>query len=355
MIVLFSSLLPIVTALAAPEPPITNLKVPQGYEVSIYAFPVPDARSLTLGPNGIVFVGTRNKHVYALVPAGSKAEVVTVSDDRRSPNGVAFKDGDLYVAEIDKILVYKNIAKNVKSPGKPVEWGPKFPDRTHHGWKFIAFGPDGWLYIPVGAPCNVCKEKPDTFANIQRVSADGRKKELVAQGVRNTVGFDWHPQTKQLWFTDNGRDWLGDDIPPDELNVVSKTKEHFGFPYCHGKAIKDSEFNENKDCAQFTPPNFEFPAHAASLGMRFLRHEKAQKDTAIVALHGSWNRSTPIGYEVVKLQMKDGKVAKSESFVSGFLQSNKAWGRPVDVLELADGSILVSDDAAGAVYKVSRK
>lgn len=350
--ILLSALLS--TTLFAAEPNVKDIKVPEGFSVSLYAYPVPNARSLTMGPDGIVFVGNRSSgSIYALVPKGGKAEVVTIADNLKSPNGVAFKNGDLYVGEIERILKFKNILKTMRSKPQPEVWGPKFPDKAHHGWKFIAFGPDGWLYVPVGAPCNVCKEDPALFAAIHRISPDGTKRELVAQGIRNTVGFDWNPETKKLWFTDNGRDMMGDEIPADELNEVTKEKEHFGFPYCHAGDIPDPDFNEKQSCDKFTPPKFKFPAHVAALGMRFIKTNKALKGSILVAQHGSWNRTRPIGYQVVRLYRDGNNVTKSETFADGFLKADSAWGRPVDVLELADGSVLISDDMAGAVYRVS--
>lgn len=342
------------------EPRLADLKLPAGFKIQNYAYPVEGARSLVQGPNGIVFVGTRqNGAVYALLPDknsdGKSDQTVKLATGLNQPNGVAFKDGNLYVAEINRILIFKDIEKNLKAGAKFEPWGPEFPSETHHGWKFIAFGPDGWLYVPVGAPCNVCDEDPSKFAAIHKISPDGKTRELVARGVRNTVGFDWHPTTKELWFTDNGRDWMGDDIPPCELNRLSKPQQHFGFPYCHGNDILDPEFGKGKSCAESTKPEHLFGAHSAPLGMRFMTRSKELKNSILVALHGSWNRSSAVGYEVQKINLDaQGKVTGSEKFVTGFLRKPRAWGRPVDVLELSDGSVLLSDDGAGAVYRISR-
>lgn len=329
-----------------------TLHLPDGFKIEVYA-DVPDARELALGPDGIVFVGTRAKSVYALKPqAHGKAEVIRIADGLNAPNGVAFRNDDLYVAEINRVLRYKNIVQHLKAPPKPVAFGPGFPNERHHGFKFIAFGPDGWLYVPVGAPCNICARDLNMFAALHRISPDGSKRELVAQGVRNTVGFDWDPATRELWFTDNGRDWMGDERPPCELNHLTQFGENFGYPYCHGGDILDPEFGKGKNCADYVAPAYNFPAHTAPLGMRFIRNNKRLKGSILVASHGSWNRSVPTGYKVIRLEMKDGKVQKASDFLSGFLVKSHISGRPVDVLELADGSILVSDDDNGKVYRI---
>ncbi len=350
-------LLSLTAAAASAEPKLDQLKIDPGFKISLYAYPVKDARSMAMGPDGIVFVGTKSEgSVYALMPDkngdGKSDAIIPVAKNLNSPNGVAFKGGDLFVAEIDRILRFKNIAKNLRA-AKPETWGPSFPDKAHHGWKYIAFGPDGWLYVPVGAPCNICLEKPDLFAAIHRISPDGKKRELVASGVRNTVGFDWSPSDKSLWFTDNGRDWMGDDLPPCELNRVAKNGKNYGFPYCHGTGVLDPEFGKGKNCKDYVPPKHEFPAHSAPLGMKFITKNPALKGSILVAEHGSWNRSTPIGYQVTKIQINGDKAVKASPFLSGFLKGSSAWGRPVDILEMEDGSILISDDEAGAIYRAS--
>lgn len=338
---------------AADDPPIERLKVGAGYKVSVYANEVPDARSLALGKDGVVFVGNRGgDKVFALLPDkngdGRSDGVKTIAKGLESPNGVAYKDGDLYIAEISRILVIRGVDKKLNQLNIPEPWGPSFPKEGHHGWKFIAFGPDGWLYVPVGAPCNVCDREPNLFAALHRVSPDGKKRELVAKGIRNTVGFDWQPGSKELWFTENGRDWMGDDIPPCELNRVTKIGAHYGFPVCHG-GVLDPKFGEGKDCKEFVPPVYKFPAHSAPLGMRFLRKKK---NTLLVAEHGSWNSTNPIGYQVTQIDLNAEGGATAKPILTGFLRGSSAWGRPVDVLELNDGNILVSDDAAGAVYRL---
>jgi glucose/arabinose dehydrogenase len=343
----------------AEDPPIDRLKVADGFKIGVYASGIEDARSLTLGKDGIVYVGNRGgDKVYAVLPdknGDGKADAVKqIAEGLNSPNGVAYKNGDLYIAEISRIRVIRGVEKKLDNKNNKTEiWGPEFPTETHHGWKFIAFGPDGWLYVPVGAPCNVCDKDPNLFAAIHRVSPDGKKRELVAKGVRNTVGFDWNPDTKELWFTENGRDWMGDEIPPCELNVVKKMGAHYGFPHCHGD-VPDPEFGKGKKCADYVAPEHKFPAHSAPLGMRFLRKNTSLKGKILAAEHGSWNRSTPIGYQVTLIDPKNGK-AEAKPFISGFLRGSSAWGRPVDIQELEDGSILVSDDKAGAIYRVTAK
>ncbi len=346
------------TALAdAKDVRLGSLKLPPGFTISLYA-EVPGARSMTMGPGGTLFVGTRDGYVYAVVDAGdgTKAkEVLTLAKDLNEPNGVAVKDGALYVAEVSRILRFDGIESRLKSPGRPAVVTDGLPKDAHHGWKFIAFGPDGWLYVPVGAPCNICK-RSDPYASITRMRPDGTGFEVYARGVRNTVGFDWDPATKELWFTDNGRDWMGDDTPPDELDHAPGPGMHFGYPYCHGGDVKDPEFGRERPCSDFVKPALKFPAHVASLGMRFYTGSMfppAYRGRIFVAEHGSWNRKKKVGYRVVTVAMKGGKAVAEEVFAEGWLDGEKAWGRPVDVLVRPDGSLLVSDDKAGVVYRVT--
>ncbi|MEQ1877944.1 MAG: PQQ-dependent sugar dehydrogenase, partial [Bdellovibrionia bacterium] len=284
-------------------------------------------------------------------------EVLTIASGLKQPNGVALRDGNLYVAEINRILRYDGIEKDLKNPPKPVVVYDQLPTDTHHGWKFIKFGPDGWLYVPVGAPCNICDSGQDkVYASMLRMKPDGTGLEHFAKGIRNSVGFDWHPQTKELWFTDNGRDWLGDSKPGDELNHAPKPGLHFGYPYCHNKDIKDPEFGKDKDCSTFTGPAQVLGPHVAALGMRFYTGSMfppEYKGQIIIAEHGSWNRTDPIGYRLTLVKLKDGKVASYETFADGWLKGRKAWGRPVDVEMMPDGSLLVSDDSRGAIYRIS--
>lgn len=331
------------------ELPLNKLKLPPGFKISVWA-QVPEARSLSVAPDGRVFVGTRGNKVY--VVQDGKAQVL--AQGLKSPNGVAYRDGKLYVAEISRIQEY-DVSKNGSLPLKPIRTLTQtFPSDGHHGWKFIRFGPDGKLYVPVGANCNVCDPKKD-YARLYRIDVDGVAKEEIAQGIRNTVGFDFHPLTKELWFTDNGRDWMGDDLPPDEVNHLTKVGENFGFPYCHGKSVLDPVFGRGKSCNNFSSPMVDLRPHVAALGMRFYTGDMfpiIYKNGIILAEHGSWNRSTPLGYRLTFIQMRNSQIEKVEGFVEGWLQGESAWGRPVDVEVLKDGSMLVSDDKAGVIYKI---
>jgi glucose/arabinose dehydrogenase len=337
--------------------PIQLLKLPPHFSISMYAFPVPDARQMAPGPNNIVFVGTREKgKVYALIPNKNhtEASVITIASDLNMPNGVAYRDNNLYIVDVDRILIFKNIIQNLNHPTNPIIIKNILPSDTHHGWRYIKFGPDGKLYVGVGAPCNNCLRDDARFASIVRMDSDGSHQEVYAHGVRNTVGFDWDPTNQQLWFTDNGRDWMGDNTPPDELNHAIKVNLHFGFPYCHGKNISDPEFGKKFPCSSFVAPTLELSPHAASLGMIFYKGNlfpKEYQNQIFIAQHGSWNRSTKIGYDVINVK-RNGKELSSNIFISGWLQKDKPWGRPVDILEMNDGSLLISDDYAGVVYRV---
>jgi len=309
----------------------------------------------------VLFVGTRGEgKVYAVIDrdGDQKAdEILTIARGLNMPNGVAYRDGSLYVAEVSRILRFDDIADRLYNPPKPVIVSKAFPKDQHHGWKYIAFGPDGLLYVPVGAPCNVCEKKDGRYASIMRMRPDGRDPEIFASGVRNTVGFDWHPETGELWFTDNGRDWMGDDQPPDELNRAPKKGLHFGFPYCHGD-ILDSSYGRNRDCGEFTPPSIKLGPHVAALGMKFYtgRQFPAQyRNQVFIAEHGSWNRSKPVGYRITLVRLDGSQAVRYETFAEGWLDGISAWGRPVDVLVMPDGALLVSDDRAGAIYRIYYK
>ena len=338
--------------------PLDKIRLPDGFEISIYASDVPGARSMALGPNGTLFVGTRVGKVYAIVDRNRNNradEVITVARGLRMPNGVAFRGGALYVGEVSRVLRYDNIEARLSNPPTPVVVNDTFPGDRHHGWKFIRFGPDGQLYVPVGAPCNVCERSDGHYALIMRMNPDGTGLEVFARGVRNTVGFDWHPETKTLWFTDNGRDWLGDDVPPDELNHAPRKGLHFGFPYCHGGDISDPEFGGKHACEEFVPPAMKLGPHVAAIGMRFYTgtmFPDRYRNQIFIAEHGSWNRSTPIGYRVTLVRLEENRAVTYEVFAEGWLQGNAAWGRPADVLVMPDGALLVSDDRAGVIYRI---
>jgi len=343
------------------DPQLQGIKLPEGFSISIFARDVDNARSLALGANGTVFVGNRSgDKVFALVDEdndGTADKRYTIVSGMASPNGVAFHNGSLYIAEISKVWRLDNIESQLANPPKPVLVSNNFPDEKHHGWKYIAFGPDGKLYVPVGAPCNICddQERDPRFSSITRMNPDGSGFEVFASGIRNTVGFHWHPETKELWFTDNGRDNMGDNLPPDELNKAPQAGMHFGYPYCHGGNLKDPEYGNRRACSEFTAPVINLDAHVAALGMKFYKGDmfpSIYKNQIFIAEHGSWNRSDPIGYRVMLVrQDKDGY--KYEPFATGWLKDGKAWGRPVDILELPDGSLLVSDDYANAVYRIT--
>jgi len=337
------------------------ITVPPGFAIELFTDEVPGARSMTLSPAGTLFVGTRDKGTVYAIPgaatstSGNKPR--RVARGLRSANGVAVRDGALYVAEISRILRFDNIETRLDRPPEPVVVTDRYPTDGHHGWKFIAFGPDGWLYVPVGAPCNVCLPPGPLHQTITRMKPDGSGIEVFARGVRNSVGFDWHPGTHDLWFTDNGRDWLGDDQPPDELNHAPKPGLHFGFPYCHGRAIADPQFGREKTCAEFTPPAAELGPHVAALGMRFYTgtmFPPEYRGRIFIAEHGSWNRSAPIGYRVTTVRLDGDRVVGYEPFASGWLAANgHITGRPVDVLVMPDGALLVADDKAGRVYRIT--
>lgn len=342
----------------AAETRLGDIRLPPGFRIDVYA-EVPNARSMALGANGTLFIGTRAGEVHAVPPggaAGAKRRVVTIARGLDSPNGVAFRDGALYVAEIGRVVRYDGIEGRLENPPRPVVVNDSFPKDAHHGWKFIRFGPDGMLYVPVGAPCNVCERDDPRYASITRMKPDGTGFEIFASGVRNTVGFDWNPETKELWFTDNGRDWLGDDRPPDELNRAPRKGLHFGFPYLHGKGVRDPDFGAGGKGRTLTPPEWEIQAHSATLGMRFYdgsMFPPGYRGSIFIAEHGSWNRSTPVGYRVTRVKIGDGRAAGYEVFAEGWLQGGRAWGRPVDVHVMPDGALLVSDDKAGVVYRIS--
>jgi glucose/arabinose dehydrogenase len=346
------------TVETAMEGRISDVRLPPDFRIATYAV-VPNARSMALGERGTLFVGTRKGEVYAVLP-GETAEgthsVVTIARKLDSPNGVAFRGAALYVAEIGRILRYDGIESRLFSPPEPVIVNESFPKDEHHGWKFIRFGLDGMLYVPVGAPCNICEQADPRYAAILRMRTDGTGLEVFASGVRNTVGFDWNPKTEDLWFTDNGRDWMGNDLPPDELNRAPGKGLHFGFPYVHGKNLPDPEFGARGKPTGFTPPELELPAHVAALGMRFYTGRMfppGYRGQIFIAEHGSWNRSKPVGYRVSLVRLEWNRVTSYEVFAEGWLQGGEAWGRPVDVQVMPDGSLLVSDDKAGMIYRIS--
>jgi glucose/arabinose dehydrogenase len=337
--------------------PLEHIKLPPGFEISVFADGVPSARSLALGKNNVLFVGTRSDRVYAVRYRDARAtQVITIASGLNMPNGVALRDGALYVAEVSRILRFDAIEAQLDARPKPVVVTDRYPRETHHGWKFIRFGPDGRLYVPVGAPCNICEPDTARYALISRIQPDGSGYEVFARGIRNSVGFDWDPRTKELWFTDNGRDRLGDDLPSDELNHAPGPGMHFGYPYCHQGDTADPEFGSKRSCSEFSPPAVKLGPHVAALGMRFYSGEgfpAEYRDNLFIAEHGSWNRSKKIGYRVARVVVEGGRVVKHEVFAEGWLQGESVWGRPVDLEVMPDGSLLVSDDHAGVIYRIA--
>jgi glucose/arabinose dehydrogenase len=337
--------------------PVAQLKVPKGFKVEVYTSGIANARSLRLGDKGTVFVSNRVlDKVYAVVDRNGKREVKVLASGLDRPNGLAFRNGALYIGEGTKISKLENIEDNLDNPPKPVVIYSDLPNHQSHGWKFIAIGPDNKLYINVGAPCNICIP-PEENAQIRRINLDGSGAEAFVRGVRNSVGFDWHPVTKEFYFTDNGRDWLSEDLPEDELNRVTKAGQHFGFPYCHQGNFTDREVGWGRSCDEFVKPVALLGPHSAALGMRFYTGRMfpaAYQGAIFIARHGSWNKTKKIGGDVVVAKLnKDGTVKSIEPFLTGFLQNNEYSGRPVDVQFMKDGSLLISDDYAGAVYRVS--
>ncbi|GMW02278.1 MAG: gluconolaconase [Candidatus Hydrogenedentota bacterium] len=348
---------------------LNEIKLPPGFSIEVFAEGVQNARSMAISPSGIVFVGTRDAgggQVYAVVDANKDAkadEVVVIAKGLHQPNGVAFRNGSLYVAEIHRVIRFDNIEQTFRNNPKFEVVNDTFPTDEHHGWKYIAFGPDGKLYVPVGSPCNIC-DRPDNpqYASITRMDPDGKNLEVFAHGIRNTVGFAWHPVSNELWFTDNGRDWMGDDGPGDELNRAPQPGMHFGFPYIHAEGIPDPEFGAGRKPEEFTPPVQVLGPHVAALGMKFYTGSMfpaEYKNQILIAEHGSWNRSPKVGhtgYRVMLVRLNGNGAISYEPFAEGWLrQDNKAWGRPVDVLQMPDGAILVSDDQSGVIYRISYK
>jgi glucose/arabinose dehydrogenase len=339
-----------------------KIRLPTGFSISVYA-EVPNARSMCFGTNGTLFVGNKDQdNVYAVVDEnkdGKADKVYKIASGLNSPNGVAFRNGSLYVAEISRIIRFDDIENKLNNPPAPVVVYDQYPADGHHGWKFIAFGPDGKLYVPVGAPCNVCEKSNPVYSTITRINPDGTGMEIYSHGIRNTVGFAWHPGTHQLWFTDNGRDMMGDDMPGDELNFAPQANIHFGFPYCHQGNILDPQYGSGKNCSDYTAPAKVLDPHVAALGMRFYNGSQfpAQyKNQIFIAEHGSWNRSSPLGYRVMLVTLNGNSVTSYAPFADGWLQQNgKVLGRPVDVEVAADGSLLVSDDYSGVIYRITHK
>jgi len=337
--------------------PVKQLKLPKGFNIEVYASGIPNARSLRVGDKGTVFVGNRLlDKVWAIYEKDGKRVQKPIATGLYRPNGLAFHDGTLYIAELSQVSKIEKVEDNLENPPKPTVIYTDLPKDEAHGWKFIGIGPDNKLYVPVGQPCNNCVPS-DQHGQIRRINLDGSGAEVVARGVRNTVGFDWNPANKELYFTDNGRDWLSEDLPNDELNRLTKVGQHFGSPYCYQGNIPDPDFGWGHKCEEFVPPVALMGPHAASLGMRFYTgtmFPAEYRGAIFVARHGSWNRSNKFGGDIAVVKLnKDGSVKSVEPFITGFLVDNKYIGRPVDVQQMKDGSLLISDDYAGAVYRVT--
>ncbi len=346
-------------AIPYPGVHLDRIKLPAGFAIEVYTAETPGARSMALSPDGTLFVGTRDQGRVYVLPDKNRDKkpdgVFILGEDLDSPNGVAYRDGALYVAEISRVIRYDNIDAFPGKTPAPVVVNDSFPTDPHHGWKYIAIGPDAKLYVPVGAPCNVCEREDERFASIMRMDLDGKNLEIFARGVRNTVGFDWHPETGVFWFTNNGRDWMGDDMPPDTLHRAPAPGRHFGFPYCHAGDIPDPEYGGEGACADYAPPALKLGPHVAALGMTFYTgamFPEIWRSRIFIAEHGSWNRSDPIGYRITAATVENGVAKDYSVFAHGWLKGKSAWGRPVDVIEMDDGSLLVSDDRAGAVYRI---
>lgn len=358
----------------APEKfPLEQIKLPPGFVIELYASGVDNARQMALGDKGTLFVGSRNaRKVYAVVDTNGDHKgdrVHVIANGLSMPSGIAFRDGALYVAEVNRVIRFDGIESKLESPPEPAIVNDKLPTETHHGWKYLGFGPDGMLYVPIGAPCNVCERTDDErFATITRMKPDGTGLEIFARGIRNTVGFDWHPQTRELWMTENGRDNMGDDVPPDELLRAHKPGLHFGFPYCHGGDTPDPEFGAKRKCGEFEAPATKLGAHVAAIGMKFYTGRmfpQEYRNQIFTAEHGSWNRSQPQGYRIMLVKLQGNKVVSYTPFAEGWLRGIRrargsstigdAWGRPSDVLVMPDGSLLIADDEADAIYRVTYK
>lgn len=347
------------TVTPASDIPIDRIKLPPGFKVEVWATGLPGGRAMARGDDGKIYVGTRAiGRVYEVTDSGGQRTVRTVVDKLNQPAGVAFRNGSLYVMAIDKALRFDGIEKNPAAAPVDMTAVFKLPPLQHHNWKYIAFGPDGKLYVPFGAPCNICELPTPEYAQIRRYNADGSGMEVIARGVRNTVGFDWHPVTKELWFTDHGRDWMGDDTPDDELNRMSKVGLNFGFPYCHASGVADRDIVKANPCAGVTLPVANMGPHAAVMGLKFYTGNMfpaEYKNAMFIARKGSWNRSKKLGFDVVAVTADaDGRNPKITPFLTGFLNADDTFnGRPAYIHQQPDGSLLISDEQMGAVYRVS--
>ncbi len=368
-VLIFAAFLIPAAAIAGPAENVAKIRVPEGFKVSVYAEGVTNARGMALGAKGTLFVGSREANsVHAVVDTDGDHEAdkviqiigpgTTLPDGSKFqlPHGVAFRDGALYVSSVGRIIRFDDIEAQLDTPPAPVVLPVKYLETPQHSWKFIAFGPDGKLYVPQAAWCNSCDFPDELFGSITRINADGTGREIIAKGVRNTVGFDFHPQTGELWFTENGDDRLGDDVPGDELNRLSQAGQHFGFPYVHQGDVLDPYFGQGKNVEDYTPPVQVLGPHVAALGMRFYTGKmfpEEYRNQIFIAEHGSGGRKEKIGYRVMLVKLDGNKAVSYEPFAEGWLQDGKNWGRPTDVQVMPDGSLLVADDQSGAIFRIS--
>lgn len=340
-----------------PGAKLDRISLPPGFSIQLYEDKVPGARTLAFGDKGTLFVGTyKEGKVYAIpVRQGVKGDAFVIAEDLQSPHGIAFKDGSLYVAERSRIVRFDEIEDHLARPPAPAVFYDLGLKYAHHGLRVLHFGPDGKLYVSIGVPCNICMPELDRYGVMLRIDRNGRA-EVFARGIRNSVGYDWHPDTHELWFTDNGRDLLGNDAPPDELNRAPAAGMHFGYPYCHAGELPDPVFGLRNSCSEFTGPAQRLGPHVAALGMRFYtgnQFPSSYRNRIFIAEHGSWNRSPKLGYRVSMVTLTGNDAVRYEPFAEGWLQGSSAWGRPVDVAVAPDGSLLVSDDKLGAIYRIS--
>ena len=347
-------------ATPADQLPIKKIKLPPGFHVEVYQAGVLDARGMREGDHGTVFVSSLfvAGKIYAITNKGGKRELKTIAEKLFLPNGIEFYKGSLYVATPKDITRYDNIEANLDNPPKPVMVYDKLPGQVPHGWKFIKIGPDGKLYVPIGAPCNICEPDRDTYTRIIRMNLDGSNVETVVKGMRNTVGFDWDPRTKQLWFGDNQRDWLAEDMPLDEVNHVTKVGQDFGYPYCHSGIMADPQYGWGHDCKNYVKPALLIGPHAAPLGMRFYTGKMfpaKYRNAIFLTRHGPWNKTQKYAADVVAIFVDAKGHARMEPFLTGLVENNQYLGRPADVMVMKDGSMLVSDDHNGAIYRITYK
>lgn len=333
---------------------ISNIKIPDGFRIEVMVEGLDKPRGLTINTDDVIFTGSKSGYIYMVKP--DKA-VIVIDKGLNGPIGIDLYKDDLYVSEINQIRVYKDIMSQA-APFKYEVVNKSLPDKKWHGWKYLKVGVDKKIYINIGAPCNVCIKKNKFYGTISRMNLDGSDLEVFAYGVRNSVGFDWHPVTGEFWFTDNGADNFGDNIPPDELNRVESNGQHFGFPYIHGKSFKDPNYYPKINNIVTTPPQWELPAHVAALGMRFYTGKsfpEYYRNGIFIAEHGSWNRSSKIGYRITFVKIEDSSAVSYEVFADGWMINEEVWGRPADIEILKDGSLIVSDDLGGKIFRIYRE